>query len=96
MVQSRLRLPRTDGSVKKAMRRRRLDLVSFKKEMVQDIVHFAQPYHIEVINEEFGDWGESVAEVLEGCSIKELMRIHKWMGLSEVDKSAVLTEAKED
>lgn len=83
MVKSRLRLPRANGSIKRIMRRRRLDLVTLRKEIFNDIMQFAQSYHADVINEEFGEWGDSLEETLQGCSLRELLRIHKWMGLSE-------------
>ena len=60
-------------------------MVTLKKELVNDILHFAQPFHIDIISEDFGEWGESLEEILHGCSLKELVRIHKWMGLSTDD-----------
>jgi len=82
MVERRIRLPRSDGSIRKAMRRRRLDLVSFKREIISDIMHFGGEYHLETISESYGSWGQDTKEVLDGMSIAELMKVHRWLGLS--------------
>jgi len=82
MVERRIRLPRSDGSVRKAMRRRRLELVSLKRELISDIMHFGGEYHLETISEVYGSWGQDTKEVLNDMSLSELMKIHRWLGLS--------------
>jgi hypothetical protein len=82
MVERRIRLPRTDGSIRKSMRRRRLDLVSLKRELVTDIMHFGGEYHLETISEVYGSWGQDTNEVLNEMSLSELMKVHRWLGLS--------------
>lgn len=82
MVDRRIRLPRADGSVRKSMRRRRLELVSLKRELISDIMHFGGEYHLETISEVYGSWGQDTKEVLDNMSMSELMKIHRWLGLS--------------
>jgi len=82
MVERRIRLPRSDGSVRKSMRRRRLDLVSLKRELVTDILHFGGEYHLDTIAESYGSWGQETKEVLNDMSLAELMKVHRWLGLS--------------
>lgn len=67
------RLPK---SVKGQFVKRRLDMVTEKNQLIQDILQLAGSSDLDSLQSELGDFGESVSEVLPRLSLPRLRRIH--------------------
>ena len=67
------RLPRT---VRGALAKRRLDLVSEKNELIKDILSLGGEAELQMLHDEICAWGESLEDVLPKLSLPRIRRIH--------------------
>lgn len=76
------RLPKT---IKGQFMKRRLDMVTEKNQLIQDILQLAGSSDIDSMQSELGDFGEPLSEVLPRLNLPRIRRIHARVVTGDMD-----------